>query len=124
MLPYLNKLKDSFTAFLLGAYSHKKNFAAALADYRKATETDPRSGRIRAFCGIAQFQLTEFKAALDDFNKAIELDPKWASAYYHRGFTHEQLGDATSAIADWEKPIQLSSSHEKELRPNIERLKR
>jgi len=106
-----------------GAYSHKKNFAAALTDYKKAAEIDPRSGRIRAFCGIAQFQMKQFKAALDDLKKAIELDPKLAFAYYHRGFTYEQLGDATGAIADWEKAIQLSPSYSKELQPKIDKLR-
>jgi tetratricopeptide (TPR) repeat protein len=106
-----------------GAYSRKNNFPAALTDYRKATEIDPRSGRFRTFCGIAQFQMKQFKAALDDFNKAIELEPKLALALYHRGSTYEQLGNAANAMADWEKAIQLSPSYAKELQPRIDKLR-
>ena len=106
-----------------GAYGKKKNFAAALADYQKAAELDPRSARIRTFCGLGHFGLKDFKAALQDYDKAIELDPKFAEAYYRRGFARQQLNDAPGAIADWEKAIQLTPSYAKKLTPKIEELR-
>jgi len=92
--------------FVMGEYD------AAIVDYNKAVELNPKESTIFFSRAMAFFNNKNYTLAIADFDKVIELDPQEASAYFKRGNSHEKLGNFEKAVSDYKKAVELDASDE------------
>lgn len=92
--------------FVMGEYD------AAIADYNKAVELNPKEPDIYFSRGLAHFNKQSYTPAIADFDKVIELDPKEAMAYFKRGNALERLGSFEKALADYQKAVELDPDND------------
>src|SRR5438093_9549704 len=93
--------------------AQQKHFDAAVAEFTKAIEANPKDPRGYANRGTAYRQgaraavaagdqegaATRYQAAMADFSKYIEVAPKDASGYLERGETQIELKQYDPALA-------------------------
>src|SRR5690606_2463419 len=86
----------------------KSDYAAAIADFTRAVEANPKF--IDAFLarGISNGELGNYDAAIADYNAALAIDPRSADAFNNRGDAYLKKGDAQRAIADLNRSIDLN----------------
>jgi tetratricopeptide (TPR) repeat protein len=89
------------------AYSEKKAYDLAIADYTKAIELDPKYGRAYNSRGTEHHRKKAYDLAIADYTTAIQLEPKCAFCYRNRGNAHYQKKAYDLAIADYTTAIQL-----------------
>jgi tetratricopeptide (TPR) repeat protein len=89
----------------------QQKLAEALADYRKAIESDKNFGKAYHNLGNVQFVLQDYENALKNFNKAIEITPKDCEPYCSRGAMYYALKKYKDALADLDKAIELNSNY-------------
>jgi len=92
--------------FVMGEYD------AAITDYSKAIELNPKESSIYFSRGLAYFNNKSFNPAIADFDKVIELDPKEAMAYFKRGNALEKVGNFEKALGDYQKAAELDPDNE------------
>jgi TonB family protein len=92
--------------FVMGEYD------AAIVDYNKAIELNPKEPTVYFSRGIAHFNNKSFIPAIADFDKVIELDPKEAMAYFKRGNALEKTGNFEKAMTDYQKAVELDPDNE------------
>ncbi len=92
--------------FVMGEYD------AAIADYNKAVELNPKEPTIYFSRALAHFNNKSFNPAIADFDKVIELDPKEAMAYFKRGAALEKVGNFEKALSDYQKAVELDADNE------------
>lgn len=92
--------------FVLGEYD------AAITDYNKAIELNPKEPTIYFSRALAHFNNKNFASAIADFDKVIELDPAEASAYFKRGSALEKVGSFEKAVSDYQKAVELDAENE------------
>lgn len=94
------------------AKSKQRNFAAAIEDYSKAINADPKMWNAyvkRAFC----YGLTEqYDKAVADYTVAIGAEPEKIYSYQSRGSAHYKLGHYPEALADFNKVIELDPKNQ------------
>ena len=83
-----------------------KRFLAAIKDYDKAIELDPKNVNAYLDRAEAKVALDQYSAAIKDFDKAIELEPKNVSAYYRRGDAKVELHQYSAANEDYDKAFE------------------
>lgn len=66
----------------------RSDLDAAIADYTKAIEVDPKERQAYVQRGFAQLKGDKFEAALADYNKALEIEPTDVDALIGRGDTY------------------------------------
>jgi tetratricopeptide (TPR) repeat protein len=87
------------------------DLAGAVADYRRASELDPKSvptSKLESAyhsSGIGRFERGAYDAAIADFSHAIELKPNDQDLYNDRGVAKWNNGDLEGAIADYNQAI-------------------
>ena len=86
-------------------------YEAAVADYDKAIELDPKQCDVFCRRGNAKYYLGNYEAAIADYDRAIELDPKDAFAFGCRGLVNFVLVNDEAAIADCDKAIELDPTY-------------
>jgi tetratricopeptide (TPR) repeat protein len=91
------------------AYSGKKDYDRAIADYSEAIRLDPNPNLIKSYSnrGNAYYDKKDYDRAIVDYNEAIRLDPRYAPAYYNRGLAYSHKRDYDRAIADYNQVIGL-----------------
>src|SRR6184192_917537 len=101
--------------------AQQKHFDAAVAEFTKAIEANPKDPRGYANRGTAYRQAaraavaagdqegasTRYQSAMADFSKYVELASKDASAYLERGETEVELKQYDAALADMNKALEL-----------------
>src|SRR5206468_5281081 len=101
--------------------AQQKHFDAAVAEFTKAIEANPKDARGYANRGTAYRQgartaiaagdqegaSTRYQSALADFSKYVELAPKDASAYVERAATEIELKQYDAAVTDLSKALEL-----------------
>jgi TonB family protein len=92
--------------FVMGEYD------AAIVDYNKAVELNPKEPTIYFSRALAHFNNKSFTPAIADFDKVIELDPKEATAYFKRAAALEKIGNFEKALTDYQKAVELDSDNE------------
>lgn len=94
------------------AVLHKQGkLDAAVQDFTRAIELDPRSPRLLNNRGFLQFSRQQFDAALVDFDAAISLDPHYANAFNNRGLLHIAQGQHRQAVLDLNQAIQANPEY-------------
>ena len=87
------------------------DFNAAIADYTKAIELNPKFDLAYNNRGMAYHALGKYNEALAEYNKSTELNPKDASPYNSRGITYHILGKYKEALAEYNKSIELNPQY-------------
>src|SRR5262245_53816848 len=82
-------------------------YAAAVADYNRALESDARS--VRALNNRAvTFSVTgHYAEAVTDLSKALALDPAYVLAYRNRAWAYRQTAEHDKALADYVQVAKL-----------------
>jgi tetratricopeptide (TPR) repeat protein/uncharacterized membrane protein len=96
----------------------KKDYEAALADYDKALELDPKSSLTYKNRGLLHYHKEEYDAAIADFDKAIEIDPDYIEAYASRGDVYQDEEKLDQSIDNYLKALSLNPNDK--YRKNIE----
>jgi tetratricopeptide (TPR) repeat protein len=94
------------------AYSIKKDYARAIADFSEAIQFDPNATDNYVNRGFAYYNSNDYDRAIADFNEAIRLDPDKADHYYVRAHAYFQKGDKDHAVADLKKVLAIDPSYE------------
>jgi putative GTP pyrophosphokinase len=89
------------------AYFGDSRYEAALADFSRALELDPRNARTHYYLGVVHRFTSEFSKALDAFERALELDPFHFNSLLSRAQTYFQLGDLVKAHQDCLRAVKL-----------------
>jgi tetratricopeptide (TPR) repeat protein len=86
------------------------NLDAAVADYSKAIEIDPKFADAYVNRAIAFRNKGEPQNAIADYSKVIKMDSKSALALFSRGTTFQQIGQLDAAISDFSRVMKLDKS--------------
>lgn len=103
----------SFTDRAL-AYSYKKDYSNAIADFEKVLTLDSTGEQAEAayfYLGKIKMLTYENEAAIPYFDKLIDLVPKDAEAYFLRGTAKSNIMDSDGAITDFDKAIELRPNY-------------
>jgi tetratricopeptide (TPR) repeat protein len=92
------------------AYSDKKEWDRAIADFTRAIEIDPRDVAYLVR-GNAYHDKKEYDRAVADYSKAIDISPRNTDAYYNRGNAFAAKQQYDEAIGDYSKSIEIDSRH-------------
>jgi len=82
------------------AYSAKKDYDRAIADYSAAIKLAPGIALAFNNRGRAFLAKKEYGRAIADYDQAIQLKPDYASALYWRGKAKQLNGDIPGGNAD------------------------
>ena len=74
-------------------------FDEAIAEVRRAQDSDPLSLAVNANFGLVLYWAREYKEAVEQLEKTLELDPNFGLAYVYLGFVLIQQGKYKHAIA-------------------------
>lgn len=88
-------------------YLRENNHDAALSDFSKAIEMDPKYVRAYFFRAKAYDQKGESEMAVKEYDKITKMDPKFARAYLMKGHYYRNLGDYSKALEEYEKTARL-----------------
>lgn len=87
---------------------HFRDYKAAIADYNKTIEINPKFPWPYMNRALAYGRLKLWEEAIADYGRAIELDQNYASAYNGRAWSYCQIGKFEEAISDADKAIELT----------------
>jgi len=79
----------------------RKEYAAALRDYNRATKLAPELAEAYWGRGCVHQAKGDVALALADFQQAIDSDPRFGRAYLERAKIRAELGDFDGALADF-----------------------
>ena len=88
--------------------ARKGQYAEALAEWRRAVETDPEDEGARNGLALSLATNGSYEEALATFRKATELNPKFVDAYYNLGVLLAQMGKPYEAITEWQKAVEVT----------------
>lgn len=94
---------------------------AAVANYGKAIELNPKNPAIYLNRALVQIKLKNFESAISDYDKVIELNPGELTAYANRANSFEKLGKVENAVTDYKKILELDDKNESALN-NLKRI--
>src|SRR2546425_10410777 len=93
-----------------GVEAHKQGrFDVAIAEFRKATETDPNLAEAFLNLGEELMQIRNNSAAITPLKRALELRPDLDAAHLQLGYALLSLGYATEAIPHLERVHALEA---------------
>lgn len=84
---------------------------AALAEYRRAVEADPRSADARAGLGGLLASLGRGDEALEELRNARRLGGNSALVLYNLAGAHRILGDTDAAVATYREALELDGDY-------------
>ena len=91
----------------------KGQFADALAEWRKAVETDPDDDDARNGLAVSLARDGNYDEALANFHKAVELNPRYVDAHYNLGVLLAKTGNLPEATAEWQKAVEITPNYAK-----------
>jgi tetratricopeptide (TPR) repeat protein len=92
------------------AYSDKKDYDRAIADYDQAIDHVKHADFYRNR-GNAYDLKQDYDRAIADYDQAIQLDPKSADSYFHRGIAYLNRKDYDLALADFNQALKLNPAY-------------
>ncbi len=105
-----NKRKPirAYAYFFLGKTKFtNKNYDAALADFDKTIQLNPKLGHAYYIRGAAKSALRDYNGAITDYNKYIQMNLGDAEAYTDRALAKFRLGDSKAEQGNTEKARRL-----------------
>lgn len=84
-----------------------KEYAKAIADFKKAIEIDPKYFPAYNGLGLTYHKMKDYFIAVVNFSSAIILNPRFAASYGLRADSYEKLGEKGRAAADRAKFNEL-----------------
>jgi tetratricopeptide (TPR) repeat protein len=90
------------------AYDSKGDYDAAIPDYTKAIELNPKFTEAYNERGFAYFKKKQYDNSVADATMAIEIDPRNAGAYLERSYDELAKLDYDDSIADATKAIEIN----------------
>jgi len=105
----LHNYPEVYTAYLNRGndYLGKGGLDAAIADYSKTLEINPRAARAYSNRATVYLKKGDLEQALSDCNKALEINPRKADAYSNRGVVYQRKGDFEQALSDYSKALAI-----------------
>ena len=92
---------------LAGELARKGDYAAALAEWRKAVEMDPEDGKARYHLAFALDQQGQLGEAIAQYQKAVEFDPSNAAAYSSLAVALTRTGKLADGIESYKKSLEI-----------------
>jgi regulator of sirC expression with transglutaminase-like and TPR domain len=89
------------------AYLRKGQYDAAIGEYNKALQINPRSAVAYYNRSVAYTSKGQYDKAVTDCSSALQLNPSDAKSYYSRGVSHWHLGSKNKAIKDLQSAAKL-----------------
>jgi tetratricopeptide (TPR) repeat protein len=86
----------------------RRDYAAAIADFTRATELEPAVAQHFFDRALAQFQAGQPKPAMADLDQALKLKPDYIRALMSRAEEYLAEKDVTRAQADFDTVMRLS----------------
>ncbi len=110
---YLRNLskKEVIGSFLynLGvAYYSKGMYDEAIAEYKKAIESNPNDAKAHYGLGFVYSKKGIFNEAIIEYKKAIEINPNDAEAHNNLALVYGKKGMPDEAIAEYKKAIEIN----------------
>jgi len=90
-------------------YLNNKMHDAALEEFKKAIETDPKNYIAHNNIGIIYKKKGDIKKAMEEYEKALELNPDYPLTYNNIGNIHLESGQYDDAIRFYKKAISIDS---------------
>jgi len=90
------------------AYSDKRQYEAAIADYTESVKLNPAYSAAYNNRGAAYEKLGDNKRALADYSKAIQAAPNSGLAYNNRCWSYYLQRDFAHALPDCNKALKLN----------------
>ena len=91
----------------------KGDLAAAIEEYSKAIEKDPKNTSAYISRGLIYYDSEEYDKAIEDCSKTIELDPSLVVSYNNRGLVYRSMKQYKDAISDYSKALEMSPGYTK-----------
>ncbi len=88
----------------------KKDWDAAIQDYRKSLAIDSSHPQVYTALAIAYYGAKQYIEALATFDKVIALDEKNARAYYNKGIVMNALKNKAGALSMMQKSCALGET--------------
>ncbi len=85
----------------------RRDYAAALADFREALTDHPDFADVRHLTAVCLSFLGQPEAALEEFDRALALNDGYIEAYLNRALTLNELGRYEEARAAFERAWQI-----------------
>ncbi|MCK5688492.1 response regulator [Myxococcota bacterium] len=85
-------------------------YTAAIAEFKKALEIEPKNPRVHTGLGSAYFDADKLKDALTHLNKAIALNPRAAQALVLQGNVYQAMGNNAKAKQSYERYLKVAPS--------------
>ncbi|MBL8024052.1 MAG: tetratricopeptide repeat protein [Elusimicrobia bacterium] len=92
------------------AYSQRREFDKAMAEYKIALRLNPQSTRALNNMGNVFFSLGQYDSALRVYNQSLAIDPHAAVTYANRGSAWQALGRPVEAIEDYSRALEMKPS--------------
>jgi len=86
-------------------------YDAAIEDFSRALEANPRLALARIDRGLAYQAMGDLVQAITDFTWAILINPSQPEAYNLRGIAYTEAGLWSEAIADYNRAISLDPTN-------------
>jgi len=93
--------------------THANDLRAALANYDKALELDPKMVDAWVRKGLTLFENNKIPEAVGCLNEAVKLSPKAFKPRYNRGKIRLEINHIEEGISDLEKACEIKPGHEK-----------
>ncbi|MBU4560686.1 tetratricopeptide repeat protein [bacterium] len=94
-------------------YYNFGQYDAAIQEFQKAVETEPRSLDAHLYLAYAYEKQGEKEKAIGEYQKITEIDPNHLDAHYQLGIYYDSVGKKEEAIKEYEKVLSLKPSKEK-----------
>lgn len=89
------------------ASTEKKNWDAAIADYRKSLTINSSYPEVNVMLGVALNNAQRFPDAIIEFDKAITMQPGLSRAYYYKAYALKNMHDSKGAMLMIKKSCEL-----------------
>ena len=84
-----------------------RDYEAAIADYNKSLEINPKFSWAYHNRALAYGRLKRWDEAIADYGRALEIDQNYASAYNGRAWSYCKIGEYEAAVIDATRALKL-----------------
>ncbi len=103
-----NHLLADAPLFNAGLELSAGNYDAAIADFGRCLELDPKNQAAALGRATAKLRKNDYAGAIADYNLLLILNPNDLAAYSNRGLARQNTGDVDGAIADFTQVLEAN----------------